>query len=75
MSIRANVVMLTITLGIFVLSTTYWAVSVASLVSDITQDHRQRNNAIRQVFNAVVLVNCEFSPMLKLMTVDRRGPG
>ncbi|EIM89320.1 uncharacterized protein STEHIDRAFT_109537 [Stereum hirsutum FP-91666 SS1] len=61
MSIRANVVMLTITLGIFVLSTTYWAVSVASLVSDITQDHRQRNNAIRQVFNAVVLVNYVFA--------------
>lgn len=64
-SVRANVVMLTITLGIFALSTAYWAVSVASLVSDITQKHRQRNNAIRQVFNAVVLVNCEFK--VKLM--------
>lgn len=59
MNVRSNIIMLAITLGIFAFSTAYWAVSVASLVSKITQEHVQRNNVIRQIFNAVVLVNCK----------------
>lgn len=62
LNVRSNVVMLAITLGIFALSTAYWAVSVASLVSKITEEHEQRNTVIRQVFNAVVLVNCKPGP-------------
>lgn len=55
---RPNLVMLAITLFIFAMSTSYWAVSVMSLVSKITGSHMARNVVIREVFNAIVLINC-----------------
>lgn len=69
MNVRSNIIMLAITLGIFAFSTAYWAVSVASLVSKITQEHVHRNTVIRQIFNAVVLTNCKAVPSLYSMNV------
>ncbi|KAI0343480.1 hypothetical protein BDW22DRAFT_1344497 [Trametopsis cervina] len=58
---RPNLVMLAITLFIFAMSTSYWAVSVMSLVSKITGSHMARNVVIREVFNAIVLINYIFA--------------
>ncbi|EIM85233.1 uncharacterized protein STEHIDRAFT_157879 [Stereum hirsutum FP-91666 SS1] len=61
MNLRGDVVLLSITLGVFSLSTVHWAVSVNNFISEITGEHGRRNTIIREVFNAVVLINLSIS--------------
>ncbi|KAI0692877.1 hypothetical protein BC835DRAFT_1416250 [Cytidiella melzeri] len=52
-----SVILLWLTLSVFILSTAYWATSIALLVSQITGEHVDQFVAVQLMFNSVMLVN------------------